>query len=291
MGCKAHLTRQLHAMPNIHWIHWPKVASRETSVTHALFWPSLPVRPLKGITNPPKCDDAAIVLSQQSCNSRFEDNDLSLKIAWHTPSFGHLDQYSRVPRLNTPWACCTTLFWGNWPGHPTKSDVRRPYDRGWHATHEKSYKKCWTYVAQRTMPKDPHQCSIHCVAPEKVCTRGQPQVLPRVHWKKKKLCVWPHAHVEKYSGLKSREIDRTRRSRLTYGPTRRLCTMKTRRGCPRHPKKAAFPGHMRGILISPPSEPHLSLGSSRIETGTTIYLRRGLTDGRRGQSAIEIWYR
>jgi len=99
MADKAHSTRQLHAMPNIHWIHWPKVASRETSVTHILFWASLPVRHLKGIANPPKCDDAAIVLSTQSCNSRFENNDLSLKIAWHTPSFGHLDQYSRVPRL------------------------------------------------------------------------------------------------------------------------------------------------------------------------------------------------
>ena len=33
------------------------------------------------------------------------------------------------------------------------------------------------------------------------------------------------------------------------GPTRQLCPMKTRRGCPRHPNKAAFPGHMRGSLI------------------------------------------
>jgi len=36
MADKAHLTRQLHAMPNIHWIHCPKVASCETSVTLTL---------------------------------------------------------------------------------------------------------------------------------------------------------------------------------------------------------------------------------------------------------------
>jgi len=29
------------------------------------------------------------------------------------------------------------------------------YDRGWHATNEKSYRKCWTQVAHRTMPKGP----------------------------------------------------------------------------------------------------------------------------------------
>jgi len=45
--------------------------------------------------------------------------------------------------------------------------------------------------------------------------------------------------------------------------------MKTRWGCPRHPKKAAFPGHMRGCLIWASSEPHLSLGSSRIDTSWT----------------------
>jgi len=42
--------------------------------------------------------------------------------------------------------------------------------------------------------------------------------------------------------------------------------MKTRRGCPRHPKKAAFPGHMRESLIWASSEAHLSLGSIRMDT-------------------------
>ena len=46
--------------------------------------------------------------------------------------------------------------------------------------------------------------------------------------------------------------------------------MKTRRGCPRHPKKAAFPGHMRESLIRASSEAHLSLGSSTMDTMAQI---------------------
>jgi len=46
--------------------------------------------------------------------------------------------------------------------------------------------------------------------------------------------------------------------------------MKTRRGCPRHPKKAAFPGHMRWSLIWASSEAHLSLGSSRMDTSRQV---------------------
>jgi len=56
----------------------------------------------------------------------------------------------------------------------------------------------------------------------------------------------------------------TQRSPLIYGLPRRLCTMKTRRGCPRHPKRAAFPGHMRLIWTWP--EAHLNLGTRRVDT-------------------------
>ena len=42
--------------------------------------------------------------------------------------------------------------------------------------------------------------------------------------------------------------------------------MKTRRGCPRQPKNASFPGQMRWSLICASSEAHLSLTSSRVDT-------------------------
>jgi len=53
--------------------------------------------------------------------------------------------------------------------------------------------------------------------------------------------------------------------------------MKIRRGCPRHPKKAAFPGHMRGSLIWASSEAHLSLGSSRMDTSIDQWCTLGVS--------------
>jgi len=102
------------------------------------------------------------------------------------------DQIDVSGGLNAP-----PSFWGNWPRHPTKSEVRRPYDRGWHATNKKSYRKCWTCVAHRTMPKEPAAVIDTLRTARKGVHTGPTASTPARALEKKKL----RARSRRYPGL------------------------------------------------------------------------------------------
>jgi len=122
--------------------------------------------------------------------------ECALVVPWSAiAGLNHEIQSTRLTRSTFP---------GVWTHHPhseaTDPDILRKATYGVRMTAadmlqtRKATESAGRMLRTEPCPKDPQQWSIHCVPPEKVCTRGQPQVLPRVHWRKRKvMCVTPCA--------------------------------------------------------------------------------------------------
>jgi len=130
--------------------------------------------------------------------------ECALVVPWSAiAGLNHKIQSTRLTRSTFP---------GVWTHHP-HSEAADP-DVLRNATYPSIWPRltCYRRVGRilRTEPcqNDPQQWSIHCVQyrPKRCAHEANCKYSRACTRKQKKLCVWPHAHVDKYHGLKSREF-------------------------------------------------------------------------------------